>query len=35
MKAAGQFSGFTGPDLFAKAVEGLRKVCQKAGMPLK
>lgn len=35
MKAAGQFSGFTGPDLFAKAVEGLRKICDKVGMPLK
>ncbi len=32
LKAAGQFSGFTGPDLFAKAVKGLRKVCDRAGM---
>jgi sugar phosphate isomerase/epimerase len=32
MKAAGQFSGFTGPDLFAKAVEGLRKVCDEVGL---
>jgi len=33
MSAAGQFAGFTGPDLFAKAVEGLRKVCDQVGMP--
>jgi sugar phosphate isomerase/epimerase len=30
LKAAGQFSGFTGPDLFARAVEALRKVCDRA-----
>ena len=27
MAAAGQFGGFTGPELFAKAVEGLKAVC--------
>jgi sugar phosphate isomerase/epimerase len=32
MMAAGQFSGFTGPDLFAKAVQGLRAVCDQVGM---
>ena len=32
MAAAGQFSGFTGPELFAKAVAGLRAVCDKVGM---
>jgi sugar phosphate isomerase/epimerase len=32
MAAAGQFSGFTGPDLFARAVAGLRRECQRAGL---
>jgi len=32
LAAAGQFSGFTGPDLFAKAVRALRDVCDKVGM---
>ncbi len=32
MAAAGQFSGFTGPDLFAKAVEGLKGVCDEVGL---
>ena len=32
MAAAGQFSGFTGPELFGKAVAGLRAVCDKVGM---
>jgi len=32
MMAAGQFSGFTGPDLFTKAVEGLRAVCDEVGL---
>ncbi len=32
MAAAGQFSGFTGPDLFAQAVAGLREVCQEVGL---
>ncbi len=29
---AGQFKGFTGPDLFKKAAEAARTVCKKAGM---
>jgi sugar phosphate isomerase/epimerase len=29
---AGQFKGFTGPDLFRKAVDAARKVCERAGM---
>ncbi len=33
LAAAGQFAGFTGPDLFTKAVEGLREVCDQVGMP--
>ena len=32
MAAAGQFSGFTGPDLFQKAAEGLKRVCDQAGL---
>ena len=32
MASAGQFSGFTGPELFGKAVAGLKAVCDKAGM---
>ncbi len=32
MKAAGQFEGFTGPELFAKAVAGLKQTCDKAGL---
>jgi sugar phosphate isomerase/epimerase len=32
MKAGGQFSGFTGPDLFAEAVAGLRAVCDQVGL---
>lgn len=32
MAAAGQFSGFTGPDLFGKAVAGLKAVCDEAGL---
>lgn len=32
MKAAGQFSGFTGPQLFAQAVAGLKKVCDQVGL---
>ena len=32
LSAAGQFSGFTGPDLFAKAVKGLTAVCDAAGL---
>jgi sugar phosphate isomerase/epimerase len=29
---AGQFKGFTGPELFAKAVAGLQNVCDEVGM---
>ncbi|MFW6066054.1 MAG: sugar phosphate isomerase/epimerase family protein [Planctomycetota bacterium] len=32
MKAAGQFSGFSGPDLFAKAVAGLKGLLDELGM---
>ncbi|MGC9453384.1 MAG: sugar phosphate isomerase/epimerase family protein [Phycisphaerae bacterium] len=32
MKAAGQFSGFSGPDLFAKAVAGLKGLLEEVGM---
>jgi sugar phosphate isomerase/epimerase len=32
MQAAGQFSGFTGPQLFAKAAEGLKRMCYRAGL---
>jgi len=32
MKAGGQFSGFSGPDLFAKAVEGLKGLCNQVGL---
>jgi sugar phosphate isomerase/epimerase len=32
MAAAGQFAGFTGPQLFAKAVAGLKKVCDQVGL---
>ncbi|KKL51491.1 hypothetical protein LCGC14_2294980, partial [marine sediment metagenome] len=32
MKAAGQFSGHTGPELFVKAVDGLKGVCRQAGL---
>jgi sugar phosphate isomerase/epimerase len=32
MKKAGQFAGFTGPELFAKAVAGLKGLLQKAGL---
>ena len=32
MKAAGQFSGFTGPDLFAQAVAALKAVCEQVGL---
>lgn len=30
---AGQFTGFTGPDLFAKAADALKAVCDTAGIP--
>ena len=32
MAAAGQFAGFTGPDLFAKAVSALRGLCDRHGL---
>ena len=32
MAAAGQFSGFTGPQLFGQAVAGLKKVCDEVGL---
>jgi len=32
LKAAGQFKGFTGPDLFVKAVDALKRVCEQVGM---
>jgi len=32
MQAAGQFSGFTGPELFAQAVRGLKDLCDRAGI---
>jgi len=32
LSAAGQFDGFTGPQLFAEAVQGLRAVCDQAGL---
>jgi 3-dehydroshikimate dehydratase len=34
LAAHGQFSGFSGPDLFRTAVEALREVAKKAGVPL-
>lgn len=33
LAAAGQFKGFTGPDLFAKAVNALKTLCDNAGIP--
>jgi sugar phosphate isomerase/epimerase len=32
LSKAGQFSGFSGPDLFAVAVQALRELCAKAGL---
>ena len=32
MAVAGQFRGFTGPELFAKAVDGLKKLCKETGL---
>jgi len=32
MKAAGKFSGFTGPELFAQAAQALKNLCQKTGL---
>jgi sugar phosphate isomerase/epimerase len=34
LSAAGQFSGFSGPDLFKTAVDALRKLCRENGIPL-
>ena len=31
----GQFSGFTGPELFTKAVDALKKLCEKVGLEYK
>ena len=33
MAVAGQFSGFTGPELFTKAVDGLKRLLDKLDMP--
>jgi sugar phosphate isomerase/epimerase len=35
MMRGGQFFGFTGPDLFLKAAQGLRKICDQVGMEWK
>jgi sugar phosphate isomerase/epimerase len=32
MRAAGQFSGFTGPELFAKAAAAMRDLCDRVGL---
>lgn len=32
LKAAGQFTGFTGPDMFAKAADALKRLCTHMGM---
>lgn len=32
MRSAGKFAGFTGPDLFAKAVAGLKGMCDRVGL---
>jgi len=32
MAAAGQFSGFTGPELFGEAARGLKALCSRAGL---
>ncbi len=32
MSSAGQYAGFTGPELFAKAVAGLKAMCDKVGI---
>jgi sugar phosphate isomerase/epimerase len=34
LAAAGQFSGFSGPDLFRTAVDALRRVCREHDVPL-
>jgi sugar phosphate isomerase/epimerase len=35
LKAAGQFAGTTGPELFKVAADALKQVCQAVGLPLK
>lgn len=35
MTSGGQFSGFTGPELFTKAASALKSVCDKAGLEYK
>ena len=32
MAASGQFSGFTGPDLFARAAAALKGLCERVGL---
>ena len=32
MSKAGRFAGFTGPDLFGKAVDGIRKICDNSDL---
>lgn len=34
MQQAGQFAGFSGPERFARAVAGLKKVCDEVGLPV-
>ncbi len=34
LSVAGQFSGFSGPQMFKVAVDALRKLCERAGVPL-
>lgn len=34
LSVAGQFSGFSGPQMFKVAVDALRKLCARAGIPL-
>ena len=34
LAAHGQFSGFSGPELFQKAVDALRKICREHEIPL-
>lgn len=32
MKAAGRYSGFSGPEMFVKAAEGFKRICDRAGV---
>jgi sugar phosphate isomerase/epimerase len=34
LRAHGQFSGFSGPDLFKTAADALKELCARAGVPL-